>query len=290
MTESKRRPVAPRSVGPLLQHWRRTRNLSQLALAHQAAVSPRHVSFIETGRSSPSRDMVLHLAEALAVPLRERNALLMAAGFAPMFRESRLDDASLAPVRAAVDAILAQQEPYPAVVMNRTWDILATNGAATRFFDRLLGGRKSAGTPNVLRLMFDPEALRRHVIDWEVTAQVLLQRVHREAVGGVVDDALRALVDEVCAFPGVPRAWKQPDHAAVVLPIIPVTFDLDGERFRYFSAVTVLGTSHDITVQELRIETFFPLDAETTRAAIQLSSRSGEAENRDPGSFRHAKL
>lgn len=216
--------------------------------------------------------MVLQLAEAMAVPLRERNALLMAAGFAPMFRETSLDDASLAPVRAAVDAILAQQEPYPAVVMNRTWGILATNRAATRFFDRLLAGHAPVGAPNVLRLMFDPAALRRHVIDWEVTAQVLLQRVHREAVGGVVDDALRALVDEVCAFPGVPRTWRQPDHSAVVLPIIPVTFDLDGQRFRYFSAVTVLGTSHDITVQELRIETFFPVDAETTQAARRLAA------------------
>ncbi len=174
MTESKRRPTSPRSVGPLLQHWRRTRNLSQLALAHQAAVSPRHVSFIETGRSSPSRDMILHLADALAVPLRERNALLLAAGFAPMFRESRLDDAALAPVRAAVEAILAQQEPYPAVVMNRTWDILTTNAAATRFFGRLLDGRSPTGTPNVLRLMFDPDGLRPTVVDWELTARALL--------------------------------------------------------------------------------------------------------------------
>lgn len=255
----------------MLQQWRRTRNLSQLALAHRAEVSPRHVAFIETGRASPSREMVLHLAEALAIPLRERNTLLLAAGFAPMFRESRLDEESVAPVRAAIDAILAQQEPYPAVVMNRCWDILMTNTAASRFFGRLLDGRPSTSTPNVLRLMFDPTLLRPAVMDWDVTARALLQRVRREAVGGVVDAALGALIDEVCAFPGVPNGWQHVDLGAAVLPIIPVTFQLAGRRFEFFSAVTVLGTAHDITVQELRIETFFPVDAATATASRALA-------------------
>lgn len=132
------------TIGPLLQYWRRERNMSQLALAHEAHVSPRHVCFIETGRAKPSRDMVLHLAHTLDVPLRERNALLLAAGFAPVFRESRIEARELSPVRTAIDAILRQQEPFPAVVLNRNWDIVVTNAAATRFFNLLLEGRTPA--------------------------------------------------------------------------------------------------------------------------------------------------
>jgi transcriptional regulator with XRE-family HTH domain len=131
----------PPAIGALLQYCRKARNLSQLALAHEANVSPRHACFVETGRAKPSRDMVLLLTDALAVPLREKNAFLLAAGFAPMFRESALDAAELAPVRTAIDATLKQQEPYPAVVMNRRWDIVATNTAAARFFGMLLDGR-----------------------------------------------------------------------------------------------------------------------------------------------------
>ena len=178
----------PAALGVLLQYWRRARNLSQLALAHEANVSPRHVCFLETGRAKPSRDMVLLLADTLAVPLRERNALLLAAGFAPMFRMSTLDDRELAPVRAAIDAILKQQEPYPAVVMNRHWDILANNAAATRFFGMLLDGRTPQGAGNILRLMFHPEGLRPFVENWEAVAQALVRRVHREAVGGALDE------------------------------------------------------------------------------------------------------
>ena len=131
--------------------------------------------------------MVLLLADALAVPLRDRNALLLAAGFAPMFRESPLDDRDLAPVRTAIQAILKQQEPYPAVVINRHWDVLATNGAATRFFAMLLDGRTPHGAGNILRLMFHPEGLRPFVDNWEAVAQALVHRVHREAVGGALD-------------------------------------------------------------------------------------------------------
>src|SRR5687768_4032242 len=141
-------PTSTTTIGPLLQHWRRARQMSQLALAHEADVSPRHVCFVETGRAKPSREMVLLLADALGVPLRERNALLLAAGYAPMFRESAFDDGELAPVRTAIEAILRQQEPYPAVVMNRRWDIVATNAAASRFFGLLLGGRTPQGAGN----------------------------------------------------------------------------------------------------------------------------------------------
>jgi transcriptional regulator with XRE-family HTH domain len=269
MAQTSTRDSGP-ALGALLQYWRRTRNLSQLALAHEANVSPRHVSFVETGRAKPSRDMVLVLADALGVPLRERNALLLSAGFAPMFRESALDDRELAPVRTAIDAILKQQEPYPAVVMNRRWDIVATNGAAARFFGLLLDGRTPHGAGNVLRLMFHPDGLRPCVENWEAVAQSLVRRVHREALGATRDDAGRALLAEVLDYPGVPARWRTPDLGAPLVPVVPVTFRHGARRFDFFSAVTVLGTPQDITVQELRVECFFPLDDATAATARRL--------------------
>ena len=266
-----REPDAP-PIGVLLRHWRRARNLSQLALAHEAEVSPRHLCFLENGRARPSREMVLTLAEALAVPLRERNGLLLAAGFAPLFRSSTLDDPALAPVRTALDALLRQHEPYPAVVLNRHWDIVETNGAAARFFALLLEGRAAHGAGNVLRLMFHPDGLRPAVENWDAVARSLVQRVHREALGGALDDAGRALLAEILDYPGVPARLRTPDLEAPLVPVVPVTFRHRGQVFRFFSAVTVLGTPQDITVQELRIESFFPLDEATATAARNLAS------------------
>jgi MmyB-like transcription regulator ligand binding domain len=219
--------------------------------------------------------MVLRLADTLTVPLRERNALLLAAGFAPMYQESALDDRELAPVRAAIDAILKQQEPYPAVVMNRRWDILAANGAATRFFDMLLDGRTPQGAGNVLRLMFDPDGLRPCVENWEAVAHSLIRRVHREAVGGALDAEGRALLEEVLHYPGVPASWRIPDLGRPLVPVVPVSFRHRGHTFHYFSAVTVLGTAQDVTLQEMRIESFFPLDEATAVAARRLFGEHG---------------
>lgn len=267
-----RRPRS--SVGSLLQGWRRTRHLSQLALAAEAEISSRHLCFIETGRANPSREMVLLLASVLDVPLRERNALLLAAGFAPVYQESNMDGPELAAVRRALDAILGQQEPFPAVVMNRSWDIVRTNGAATRFFGLLLGARAAAGPANVLRMMFDPRGLRPFVANWEAVAEALVHRVHREAVGGVPDAPTRALLAEILRFPGVPAAWHTA-RPAPVLPVVPVRFRKGELELDFFSTVTTLGTPQDITVQELRIECFFPADERTQRAARRLAPRPG---------------
>jgi transcriptional regulator with XRE-family HTH domain len=264
--------LPPTSIGQLLQHWRKLRNLSQLALANEADVSPRHVCFVETGRSRPSREMVLLLADALRVPLRERNAFLLAAGYAPMFRESSLHAPELVLVRTALDAILSQQEPYPAVVMNRGWDIVSTNRAGAAFFRQLLDGRTIDGEPNVLRLMFHPEGLRPCVVNWPAVARALIHRLHRESVGAALDDDARSLLAELLSYPDVPKAWGAPDLDAALSPVLPVSFRLGTMTFNYFSTVTVLGTPHDITLQELRIECFFPTDAATASAARQLGS------------------
>jgi transcriptional regulator with XRE-family HTH domain len=263
--------VQERSVGSLLQQWRKTRRLSQLALATQAEISSRHLCFIETGRSRPSRDMVLLLASVLDVPLRERNGLLLAAGFAPVYLESKLEAPDLAAVRGALDAILRQQEPFPAVVMNRTWDVLRTNAAATRFFGYIAGERAASLPPNVLRMMFHPDAMRPHVANWDAVAESLVRRVHREAIGGVPDDATSKLLAEILAYPGVPASWRTA-NLAPILPVVPVTFQKGTQQFRFFSTVTTLGTPQDITVQEIRIECFFPADDATAEAARALAS------------------
>lgn len=266
--------TAALTIGPLLQYWRRTRQMSQLALAHEADVSPRHVCFLETGRAKPSREMVLLLADALKVPLRERNALLLAAGFAPLFRESSLDDPYLEPIRAAIDAILAQQEPFPAVVMNRRWDVLLTNEAARRFFGWLLVGSDEPAPTNVLRLMFDPRWIRPYVANWDVVAETLLRRVHREAVGGILDEGIAAVLEEILSYPGVPLRWRTPDLGTPLVPVIPVRFAKDERVFDFFSTVTTIGTAQDVTLQELRIECFFPSNASTAEASRQLARLS----------------
>lgn len=250
-------------VGALLQYWRDARGMSQLALALEANVSPRHVSFVETGRARPSREMVVQLANALGIPLREQNALLLAAGYAPTFAESALDAPALKTVRRALDAMLTKQEPYPAVVMNRSWNILTSNSAAARFFGFLLGEQPMPSPANVVRLMFDPAGLRPHVTNWELVAEALVGRVRREAVGGVADEATSRLLQEVLAYPGVPARWARPDSEATSVPVVPVAFAKGSRRFSFFSAVTTLGTPQDVTLQELRIECFFPMDGET---------------------------
>jgi len=261
-------------VGVLLRQWRKSRRLSQLALSAEADVSLRHLCFVETGRARPSRVMVLRLADALDVPLRERNALLLAAGFAPAYRESPLEAPVLDAVRGALAAILAQQEPYPAVVMDREWNIRETNDAATRLFGLLTAGQPAAppGAPNVLRMMLHPDGVRRHVVNWPEVAAMLVRRIRREATGGGTDETARGLLDEVHAYPGMPRPPAVPDlpDERPQLPIIPVRFARDGRSFNFFSTVTTFGTTQDVTLDELRIELFHPADEATRHAARAL--------------------
>jgi transcriptional regulator with XRE-family HTH domain len=263
---------SPITVGALLQHWRKARHKSQLGLAQEADVSPRHVCFVETGRAKPSREMVVRLAAVLDVPLRERNALLLAAGFAPMYPEAALDANDLTPVRAALDAMLAHQEPYPAVVLNRRWDIVRTNGAADRFFAFLLGARPPPGKANVLRAVFHPDGLRPWLSNWDAVAESMVERARREALGGLVDGDTAALIAEVLAYPGVPARLHRAQPSVPLSPVIPLRFEKEGRRFAYFSIVATLGSPQDITAQEVRLECLFPADAETAANARALAS------------------
>jgi transcriptional regulator with XRE-family HTH domain len=268
VTTSATAPTSAASpVGDLLRHWRGVRHLSQLALAGELATTQRHLSFIESGRSQPSRAMVLRLARVLDVPIRERNQLLLAAGYAPLYREAGLESDEATQVRAAVERVLEAHEPYPAVVMDRHWNVVTTNSAAGAFFGWLLGDRELEGPPNVIRLMFDPDGLRPFVQNWDDIAEALIQRVHREAVGGFPDAETIALLDQALGYPGVPSQWRTPDFRNPPLPVVPVDFQKDGLALSYFSTVTTLGTPQDAMLQEIRIESFFPSDDATAAHA-----------------------
>jgi transcriptional regulator with XRE-family HTH domain len=252
-----------RTIGEHLREWRTRRRLSQLDLACEAEISTRHLSFLETGRAQPSRDMVLHLAERLAVPLRERNVLLVAAGYAPVFSERSLDDPALAAARAAIDQVLAGHEPYPALAVDRRWTLVAANRAV----GPLLGGVAEALTRrpvNVLRLALHPRGLAPRTENLPEWRAHLLARLRRE-VELTADPALIALLQELEGYkpPGRPAPAPRADLTAVAVP-----FRLRTAQgvLAFFSTVTVFGTPLDITLSELAIEAFFPADAETAAA------------------------
>jgi transcriptional regulator with XRE-family HTH domain len=261
--------VTTSPVGELLRHWRGVRRLSQMALALAAGTTSRYLSFIESGRSQPSREMVLRLARVLDVPLRERNQLRLAAGYAPSYRETGLDHDEAAQVRRALERMLSSHEPYPAVVMDRHWNVITTDDAARAFFARLMGDREPDQPANVIRLMFDPAGIRPYVTNWEAVADGLVQRVHRDAVGGVPDPATVALLEEALAYPGVPEEWSVPDFSKPPLPVLPIVFEKDRLALSYFSTVTTLGTPQDAMLQEIRLESFFPADEITIAHAWQ---------------------
>ncbi len=269
-----RESAAASPFGVALRHWRTRRGKSQLDLALDAGVSARHLSFLETGRARPSREMILTLARTLEVPLRERNTLLGAAGFAPVFGARGLDAPELGPARRALDLILRHQEPWPAVVMDRVWEIVDSNGAAGRFFAEFPPdpALPAAAATNVLRQMFHPAGLRRWVANWEEVGEALVQRVHREAIGGLPDAVTRELLAEILAQPGVAARWRLPDLSRPLAPFVPVVFAKPGLRLAFFSTVTTLGTPQDVTLQELRIECFFPADPQTVAAADRLAA------------------
>jgi len=255
------------SFGRLLQQWRQARRKSQLTLALDANISARHLSFVESGRAKPSRDMVIKLAGVLNVPLRERNSLLIAAGYAQMYRETGLAQPELVQARKAVELIFKHQEPYPAVVMDRHWNLIDSNKAAQTFFGLLLADCNPPSPPNVLRLMFHPNGLQPWVANWNDVAHALIQRVHREAVGGSPDQKTLSLLEEIKSYPGVSEALRTPNLAAPITPLLPVQFRKGNFAADFFSAVTTLGTPLDITLQEIRIECFFPADEQTAAMA-----------------------
>ena len=259
-------------LGSLLRHWRDLRRRSQLDIATDTGISQRHISFIESGRSVPSRPTLMALARALDVPLRERNALLLASGYAPAYSEAPWNAEEMHGVTRALKRMLRQQEPFPALVLDRQWNVLMTNAAARRFFGSFVNLDRYPAPRNLLRLVFDPEALRPAIADWDRTAQALLQRVHRESAGRTLDTAARALVESLMAFPGVPGRWPPApaQDSGPSLPVVPLGFLFRGSVLNYFSMVATVGTPHAVAAQELRLECMFPADDATEKLHLRL--------------------
>ena len=251
--------LAVPQLGELLRYWRQERGKSQLDLSFDTGISQRHLSFVESGRSSPSRDFLSIVSDALNIPLRERNVLLLASGYAPLYSEQSMDAEQMAIVTRAIGRMLEQHEPHPALVLDRHWNVVRTNRAAPRFFSSFVDLEARPKPRNLLDLMFDPAGMRPFVEEWEKVAAGLLQRVRREAVGQVVDAGLQKLLEGLRKYPGV-AGLKPP--LAPQSPVLPITFRRDSERFSYFSLITTVGTPQCITAQELRVECMFPTDAE----------------------------
>jgi transcriptional regulator with XRE-family HTH domain len=264
--------VQTEPVGSLLRDWRRRRRLSQLELACEAEISARHLSFLETGRSLPSREMVLRLAEKLDIPLRERNALLVAAGFAPVFRERPLGDPSLQAVRKAVELVLAGHEPYPAIAVDRHWNLIASNRAVPLF---LAGADPSLLAPpvNVLRLSLHPLGLAPRIVNLEEWRSHLLARLRRQ-IEATASPVLAELLNELSGYPAASeKRYKAPANTDYAGVVVPLQFATEGGILSFFSTTTVFGTPVDITLSELAMESFFPADAVTADTLHRILKR-----------------
>jgi transcriptional regulator with XRE-family HTH domain len=256
------------TLGPMLRQWRRVRGLSQFELAQQARISPRHLSFVETGRAQPGRDVVLRLSSALDLPLRDRNSALLAAGYAPIYRQGSLQAPEMEPIVRAVDFLLRQLEPYPALVFDRLRNIVKSNRACRRLFDLFLdpaavAQARAAGPLNLYRLTLDHRYLRPHIANWEEVAQVIVLRMRREIALGHGGPDVIAFLEELLATPGLPAGSYVPEPETPAPPVIPVELRKDGLVLRIFTTLTSIGTPQDVTLQELTVESSFPADAET---------------------------
>ncbi len=261
----------PITFGALLKQWRDRRSFSQLELALTSQVSQRHISFLESGRAKPSQEMILQLATVLEIPFRDQNLMLSAAGFAPIHTETDLSDPEMASVCKAINFMLSQQEPYPAIVIDRYWNLLLANQGANRFLNIFIDLEKLQslfcvnGKINLMRFTFDPQGLRPFVVNWEELAGHLLQRVYREANSSIESEQSALLFDELMRYPDAAELWKTSTKSPQNDLILTTHFKQNDLDLRFFSTIATLGTPYDITLQEIRIECLFPADDETER-------------------------
>lgn len=255
--------------------------MSQQALALEAGVSTRHPSFVETGRARPNRELVLSLARSLDIPLRARNELLTVAGCAAIYRESSLELPELAQVRWAVDFMLRQQEPYPAIVLDRHWNIIIANEAMNRPTRLFLSPEEAvaAGAPNIMRLTYPPKGLRTWIVNWEETASAYIQWLHRDLMR-TGDERTAALLDELLSCPDIPREWLSLELDASTQPYLAMEFRKGDARLGFFTTIASLGTPYDITLHELQVESFFPTDDATDAMLRNLADVPIQAANR----------
>ncbi len=270
-------PAGPASFGDHLRTWRQQRHLSQLELADEADISTRHVSFMETGRTNPSRDMVLRLCERLAIPLRERNALLMAAGYAPMYRERALDDPALAAARQAVELVLKGHEPCPAIALDRCWNVVATNRAAQALLASHVSPELLAPPVNVFRLSLHPQGLAPRIANLAQWRAHLMERL-RQQIQVTADPALMALLAELQQFPTPNEASPLVLDGEMLGVVMPFCFESVHGMLSLISTTTIFGTPVDVTLQELAVESFFPADAFTAQVLRDMAQTEPESQ------------
>lgn len=249
-----------------LKQWRKSRNMSQLDLALAADVSQRHVSWLETGKSQPSRDMVLRLSEAMEVPLRERNQILNSAGFSNMYSEKALDDPSMEAVRSILSDILKHHEPYPAYVLDRHWNIKMKNNAADILFDvagdpeQVWASIGDSGEHNIALLTVHPNGLRQFISNFDEISGQFIRRLKKEALDSGDPESIERF-EQLAQYVDLPD--EQP--ATPLLPVLPIVIDLGGPKLSLCSVISTFGTAQDITTGELRVETFYPADEQTAK-------------------------
>jgi transcriptional regulator with XRE-family HTH domain len=257
-------PATP-AVGDLLRHWRQRRRMSQLDFAVEANISTKHLSFLETGRAQPSREMLLRLAELLEVPLRERNTLLTAAGFAALFPQRALSDPALQAARLAVERVLQAHEPFPALAVDRHWVLLSANSAALRLMP-VADPRLLEPPVNVLRISLHPDGMAPHIRNLGEWREHVFSRLRRQ-IEASADEALAALLEELRAYPGPTHSASEAERLQAPF-IVPMRLAVGADVLSFISTTTVFGTPLDITLAELAIEAFLPADAETARKLL----------------------
>jgi transcriptional regulator with XRE-family HTH domain len=267
-----------------LADTRKRRGLSQLQLASAAGCSQRHISFLELGRTQPSREMVSRLAVALALTFRQSNDLLLAAGFAPIWSEMAYDAEALAPIRQALDFMLEQQEPYPAFVVDRRWNLLQANKGAVAMVEFLVGPLQPGAAVNLADALVGPDVLRPHLTNWPEVVAYFVRSVEADAAADGTAETL-ALHDRLLSYPGVQASLVQaslatPSGEAAGAPVLPMRFAKGGIALELFTTLTTLGMSQDVTLQELRIESFFPMNEATREVFRQWAAPPAIAEQR----------
>jgi len=265
--------IAQPSFQHMLRHWRGVRRMSQLGLATDAGISARHLCFLETGRSQPSREMVRLLAQVLDIPLAEQNALLVAAGFAPVFGARGLEAPELAPIQQALDFMLTQQEPYPALVLDEGWTIRQRNAATSRVFGPLRQAydMPEALSSNVMHVLCHPAGLRPFMRNWQEFVYGFMQVLHREASQGLSQKAANLHAELMC-YPGMAEGMKQAEAARADAPMAVMHLRRGAQELSFFVTLTSFAMPRDVTLQQIKIECFFPADAATAAAVKKLAA------------------
>ncbi len=263
-------------IGHLLREWRGLRRLSQLDLALESGISTRHLSYIETGKAQAGRGVLARIADVLAMPLRERNALMVAAGYAPHYAETAFDAPALDMMRRAVGLIVAHQEPYPAFVLDRYWNVLQVNDGAIRINDLVMSGRQSPHG-NILHQVFDPADIRAFIVNWEEVAEKFIRHLHQEIAASPGDGRGQALLEDILRYPGVPKDWQHRGALGAPSPILTMTFRSSRGELSFFETITTFSTPRNVTLDEMRIDCAFPADDHTAAVCAALAAEARAA-------------